>query len=66
MWDLPRPGLEPMSPALAGRFSTTAPSGKPYAWILTNTYYVPVIAVGAGATAVFKTDQVSVLRECTF
>ena len=29
MWDLPRPGLEPVSPALAGRFSTTAPAGKP-------------------------------------
>ena len=29
MWDLPRPGLEPMSPALAGRVSTTAPPGKP-------------------------------------
>ena len=29
MWDLPRPGLEPGSPALAGRFSTTAPPGKP-------------------------------------
>ena len=29
MWDLPRPGLEPMSPALAGGFSTTAPPGKP-------------------------------------
>ena len=29
MWDLPRPGHEPVSPALAGRFSTTAPSGKP-------------------------------------
>ena len=29
MWDLPRPGLEPMSPALAGRLSTTAPPGKP-------------------------------------
>ena len=29
MWDLPRPGLEPMSPALAGRFSTIAPPGKP-------------------------------------
>ena len=28
-WDLPRPGLEPMSPASAGRFSTTAPPGKP-------------------------------------
>ena len=29
MWDLPRPGHEPTSPALAGRFSTTAPPGKP-------------------------------------
>ena len=28
-WDLPRPGLEPVSPALAGGFSTTAPPGKP-------------------------------------
>ena len=30
MWDPPRPGLEPVSPALAGRPSTTAPPGKPY------------------------------------
>ena len=29
MWDLPRPGLEPVCPALAGRFSTTAPPEKP-------------------------------------
>ena len=29
MWDLPRPGLEPVSPALAGGFSATAPPGKP-------------------------------------
>ena len=29
MWDPPRPGLEPVSPALAGRFSTTVPPGKP-------------------------------------
>ena len=29
MWDLPRPGLEHVSPALAGRFSTTAPPEKP-------------------------------------
>ena len=29
MWDLPRPGLEPLSLALAGRLSTTAPPGKP-------------------------------------
>ena len=29
MWDPPRPGLEPVSSALAGGFSTTAPPGKP-------------------------------------
>ncbi|XP_073644958.1 copine-8 isoform X3 [Tursiops truncatus] len=29
MWDLPRPGHEPVSPASAGRLSTTAPPGKP-------------------------------------
>ena len=34
MWDLPRPGLEPMSPALTGRFSTTAPPGKPSSVLL--------------------------------
>ena len=28
MWDLPRSGSEPMSPALAGRFLTTGPPGK--------------------------------------
>ena len=28
MWDPPRPGHEPVCPALAGRFSTTAPPGK--------------------------------------
>ena len=29
MWDLPGPGLEPVSLALAGGFLTTAPPGKP-------------------------------------
>ena len=30
MWDLPRPGHEPVSPASAGGLSTSAPPGKPY------------------------------------
>ena len=30
MWDLPEPVLEPVSPALAGRFPITVPQGKPY------------------------------------
>ena len=34
MWDPPRPGLKPMSPAPAGRLSTTAPPGKPLIVVL--------------------------------
>ena len=28
LWNLPRPGIEPVSPALAGRFPSTVPPGK--------------------------------------
>ena len=42
MWDLPRPGLEPVSPALAGRFSTTAPPGKPRPQILMPVLFLPI------------------------
>ena len=30
MWNFPRPGIEPMSPVLAGRFLTTGPPGKSF------------------------------------
>ena len=30
MWDLPGPGLKPVSPALASGFLTTVPPGKPF------------------------------------
>ena len=36
MWDLPRPGLEPVSPSLVSRLSTTAPPGKPSILILSE------------------------------
>ena len=39
MWDPPRPGLEPVSPALAGRFSTTAPPGKPYVAVFACIFF---------------------------
>ena len=29
MWNLPKPGVEPMSPALAGGFLTSGPQGSP-------------------------------------
>nr|XP_060146726.1 AP-2 complex subunit beta-like [Globicephala melas] len=34
MWDLPRPGHKPVSPASVGGLSTTAPPGKPWLFIL--------------------------------
>ena len=37
MWDLPRPELEPVSPALAGRLSTTTPPGKPPQTLFSNS-----------------------------
>ena len=40
MWDLPRPGLEPVSPALVGRFSTTVPPGKPTICIFKGYYSI--------------------------
>ena len=41
MWDLPRPGLEPVSPALAGGFLTTAPPGKSLKYIDYLEYNFP-------------------------
>ena len=32
-WDLPGPGIEPVSPALAGGFLTNVPPGKPQQYI---------------------------------
>ena len=40
MWDLPGPGLEPVSPALAGGFLTTAPPGKPSLYFLLRVFIV--------------------------
>ena len=39
MWDPPRPGPEPVSPALAGRLSTTAPPGKPTVGVYSYTFF---------------------------
>ena len=45
MWDLPVPGIEPVSPALQGGFLTTRPPGMP------SFYFLDV------ATRTFKTAQ---------
>ena len=69
MWGLPRPGLGPVSPALAGRFSTTAPPGKPqtifksgYMYLLSSCYDSNTIL----DTACRKTDTVLAFMQITF
>ena len=39
MWDHPGPGLEPVSPALAGGFLTTVPRGKPLGKLFENHFF---------------------------
>ena len=40
MWNLPGPGIEPISSALAGGFLTTGPPGKSRTFILKKTSYI--------------------------
>lgn len=47
LWDLPSPGVEPMSLALAGEFSTIGPPGKP-SELLLSIYSCAML--GAGGT----------------
>ena len=53
MWDLPRPGHEPVCPALAGRFPTTAPPGKSTSafWSSSFTLWLPTLMVNKRAVS---------------
>ena len=52
MWALPKPGLEPVSPALAGRFSTTAPPGKPIT-VYIDRGYIDILINDKSLTIIF-------------
>ena len=43
VWDLPGPGIKPMSPALAGWFFTTKPPGKPTNTWLFSVFFILII-----------------------
>ena len=61
MWDFPGPGLEPMSPALAGGFLTTVPPGKSLVSISLRAFYVSGTIKGADTNIKKKTIQTSAL-----
>ena len=48
LWDLPGPGIEAMSPALAGRFPTTGPPGKSSIFSFVHFNTVGHLSVMAG------------------
>ena len=60
MWDPPRPGLEPVSPALAGRLPTTAPPGKPI-----NDFLIEVWLIYK-CRAVYKAKWLSYICMCVY
>ena len=43
MWDLPRPGTEPVSPALAGRFLTTVPPRKSHTCVADQKQHITIL-----------------------
>ena len=45
MWNLLTPGIEPLSPALAGRVSTTEPPGKSIKYFLLLVLFVELVRV---------------------
>ena len=73
--DLPGPGIEPLSPSLAGRFLTTAPPGNPsdcflhlvYFWLLPSTLEASFkFLLNFGRPFVLKNDnQNLVIKVCT-
>ena len=45
MWDPPRPGIEPISPALSGRFLTSGPPGSPDFFFKHTNHQIQMICV---------------------
>ena len=62
-WDLPDPRIKPASPALARRFFTTEPPGKPVLFsIVAVSIYIPTHSAGRRAqqpTSVFLQNPVN-------
>ena len=61
--DPPRPGLEPVSPALAGRLSTTAPPGKPHTTDFVCQYFWFGLALSVSEVFYFKSISFIVLSQ---
>ena len=63
MWDLPGPGVEPVSPALADGFLTTAPPGKSpsVCFLKSILIWLSIPIVDRGTNIIFATTITAVM-----
>ena len=67
MWNSPGPGIETVSPALAGRFFTTEPAGRPLGFYLCEFFFIVInnsvslLLIKAYSDFVFFLESVSML-----
>ena len=65
-WDLPDPGTEPASPALAGRFFTTEPPGKPLNQWTKDYFYFRITRLSDWECSESELDALKQQMESTF
>ena len=65
-WDLPDPGIEPASPALAGRFFTTEPPGKPLNQWTKDYFYFRITRLSDWECSKSELDALKQQMESTF
>ena len=66
MWNLPRPRIESVPPALAGRFFTTESPGKPGRWIFIHCTTREVPSVLNNLATLFKEEKGTGDINCAF
>ena len=68
MWDLPGPGIETVSPALAGRLLTTVPPGKSAGFFLIKAISITLThgQTEEGQIHLFTVQMVQIQLACIF
>ena len=62
LWNLPRPGIDPVSPALAGRFLSTVPPGRSFfSFLFCHKYFLTFLVIAAYIVACSVTKSCLIL-----
>ena len=63
MWDLPGPGLEPESPALAGGFFTTAPPSPKPVFLENHLSKCDQLLISSSSFTLTESQKAAAMRE---